>query len=101
MATSEKYPKTVDQLPSGEFYAILTAVSIHVPGDERSRQAPGHGYPEHTDQHWDIRVFATIDEWRAEILLLDSRTGYMRQPFKAAVMKPAVIERVTRVWSPT
>jgi hypothetical protein len=89
-----RFPKTVDQLPTGEFHAILTPVSVTIPGDERSRQAPGHGYPEHTISHWEMEVFPGEEEWRAEILLRDGRP-YER--FKAVVIRPAVIKRTTEV----
>ena len=48
-----------DQVPPGTHYAVIVyeTTSVHVPGDERSRTCPGHGYPAHTDnyevfEHW-------------------------------------------------
>lgn len=60
-------------------YAVLifSTGSIFVPGDQRSREAPGHGYPEHTEhydsfEHWvttDREVlFAFLDELEEERL---------------------------------
>jgi len=40
---------SVDKLPQGEHWAILEDSSIHIPGDERSRTNPGHGYPASTE----------------------------------------------------
>lgn len=88
----ERYPKQVDQLPFEEFHAILTPVSITIPGDERSRQAPGHGYPEHTVSHWELEVFQSESAWKAAILQRDGR-----ERFKAVKIKPAVIKRTTQV----
>lgn len=33
--------------PNGEHWAIITTSSFFVPGDERSKSSPGHGYPDH------------------------------------------------------
>lgn len=35
-------------IPTTEHYAIITTDTYTIPGDERSRTHPGHGYPEHT-----------------------------------------------------
>lgn len=88
----DRYPKTIEHLPSEEFLAILRPVSVTIPGDERSRQAPGHGYPEHTLSHWEIEVFQSESEWKAAILQRDGR-----ERFKAVRIKPAVIKRTTQV----
>jgi hypothetical protein len=61
-----KYPNTIDDLPKGEFYAILKNDGVHIPGDERSRQAPGHGYPAHTRNYLSFQVF-NKEEITAEI----------------------------------
>lgn len=38
-------------IPAGEHWAIVEIVTVHIPGDERSRQAPGHGYPERDEEY--------------------------------------------------
>ena len=53
--------------------AILTEASVHVPGDERSRSAPGHGYPAHISSYWDIEVFSSREEWETEISKLKTQ----------------------------
>ncbi len=47
-----KFAKKVnspDKIPDKKHFAILifTTSTAHVPGDERSRTNPGHGYPAH------------------------------------------------------
>lgn len=91
MAKQTQYPKKVDELPPGEFYAILKPTSTTVPGDERSRTYPGHGYPEHSVDSWDIEVFTDHTAWEAEIRRLSAQTGYFREPFKAVIMKPVSV----------
>lgn len=46
-------------VPEAEHFAVLVykTSSTYVPGDERSRTNPGHGYPAHTEtnesfEHW-------------------------------------------------
>jgi hypothetical protein len=53
------------QMPKGEHWAILEFGSIHIPGDERSRQAPGHGYPEHSEPTIGYEAFDSEAEMRS------------------------------------
>lgn len=89
------YPKAVADLPSGEFYAILYPESITIPGDERSRTNPGHGYPEHTVSHWSIETFPDRIKWEAEVKRL-SGLVYKRD-FKAVIIRPAKIKTTVSV----
>jgi hypothetical protein len=38
--------KEADEIPDGKHYAALEFSTVTIPGDERSRTNPGHGYPE-------------------------------------------------------
>jgi hypothetical protein len=49
MKYADKYVKRPSDIPSVEHWAIITGSSILIPGDERSRTNPGHGYPESTN----------------------------------------------------
>lgn len=54
---------------SNEFFAAFVEDSYTVPGDERSRTNPGHGYPEHTVTHTTVREFdneAELKRWVGE-----------------------------------
>lgn len=54
---------------SNEFYAAFIQDSYTVPGDERSRTNPGHGYPEHTVIHTTVREFGSeteLKQWVAQ-----------------------------------
>jgi hypothetical protein len=47
-------------------YAVLVESSYYVPGDERSKTNPGHGYPEHTVNYTEIIKFddfAALQKW--------------------------------------
>lgn len=90
------YAAEPDHVPSKEHYAILFFGSIHIPGDERSRTNPGHGYPEHTETKVDYVVFPDRQSWEAEIKDLTTRV-FGSKNWKAIYVKPAVIETSVRV----
>ncbi len=46
----------------------LERFSHHIPGDERSRTHPGHGYPAHTVTETVIKTFNSKEEWEAWIV---------------------------------
>lgn len=46
-------------------YAAIVTRSIWIPGDERSRTAPGHGYPEHSERVTDLIEFRDRSEMEA------------------------------------
>lgn len=55
------------EMPDGPHFAILEFTSVTIPGDERSRDFPGHGYPEHTDHYCNYIVCDDEAEWKGEI----------------------------------
>lgn len=59
-----KTVRTAADLPADgkERFAILEQVAVHIPGDERSRTNPGHGYPETTEYHSRLTVFDSQEE---------------------------------------
>lgn len=87
----QKHPTKVSELPSESFYAILYSESVTIPGDERSRTNPGHGYPEHSVSYWRMETFTSKEEWSAEVESLSRQTGYGRQEFKAVRIVPAKV----------
>ncbi len=59
-----KYITSAHQMPSGTHFVILHFSSIYIPGDERSRNHPGHGYPESNQPIVNYIIFDTEDEWK-------------------------------------
>jgi hypothetical protein len=51
------FARAAAEVPTQEHWAIITSDSVHIPGDERSRTAPGHGYPAHTTKFISYEVF--------------------------------------------
>lgn len=63
----QKFAHSPEDVPAGEHFAILCSKSIYIPGDERSRTNPGHGYPASTEQTWDYEVYANREKWEQAI----------------------------------
>ena len=78
------------EVPTQPHFAIFEANSIHVPGDERSRQYPGHGYPASTEYFLSYIAFDTKEEWEADIQERSSRKN--GDAFIAVHIIPAKIE---------
>jgi hypothetical protein len=87
-AARKRSPLAVSDLPERQCWIILQSETVHVPGDERSRTHPGHGYPEHTERHWSIQVFDDAESWTKEIELLAKNN----REFQAGVYCPAAVE---------
>ena len=91
-----KWCHTATEVPKEPHYAILEQRSISIPGDERSRTNPGHGYPASTEQVWDYIVFKDRESWEAEI---KRRHGLVfgNKDFLAISTTPATISTTIHV----
>jgi hypothetical protein len=77
MRDNSIYVRYTADVPQTEHWAILRNTSIHIPGDERSRTNPGHGYPESTEHGISYRVFMDKAEFEENLkreIELDFRT---------------------------
>jgi hypothetical protein len=54
--------------PTKEHWAILTPGTVFIPGDERSRSHPGHGYPESTENTLSYRWFETEEGMKTALV---------------------------------
>lgn len=57
-----KYCDSPASVPASPHYAAIVFETIWIPGDERSRTNPGHGYPEHSESTSKYIVFANKQE---------------------------------------
>lgn len=94
-----KGPADVPNEP--HFAVIIYGVrSIYIPGDERSRTNPGHGYPGGTERFDDIEHWVTTERVHLEefITELDARTGSDKNPYVVMeVAKKGSVSRSTKV----
>ena len=88
-----KFPRSIVELPPQPYYAILTERTIHIPGDERSRTNPGHGYPASTENYLSMTLFEDKEKWEEEIIRLAGRDVI----FQAIKVEPAQITKTTTI----
>ena len=72
MVYPDKFVHNADEVPKDEHYAIIQSDSIYIPGDERSRTCPGHGYPASTQQVVTYEVYLTKDKLMTAIQELEN-----------------------------
>ena len=54
-------------------YLIIIKTIIHIPGDERSKRSPGHGYPAHDKTCYDVEKFVDKNLFENRIKQLINR----------------------------
>jgi hypothetical protein len=81
---------TADKKVNEPHWAILTFEQRYIPGDERSKTHPGHGYPGGTENYCSCRAFLNEADWKAEIETLMKST-YSSKNFQAMYVVPAKI----------
>jgi hypothetical protein len=75
---SMTYVHNSKDFPREPHLAIIEFKSIYVPGDERSKQCPGHGYPAHNEPSMSYIVFKDRETWEEEIARCEkSRRDYI------------------------
>ena len=92
----KRYCHSKTDVPKTKHYAILTFGSITIPGDERSRTAPGHGYPEHSESTAEYIAFDNREEWETEIASMSGKF-FQSHDFVALVVEPAKITTEIKV----
>ncbi len=88
--------KTVSQsndFPKSRHWAIVTFSRFWAEGDERSRSAPGHGYPGHHVSTASYEAFFDEADWKAAIAEYEERS----LDYSAFEVLPAIVARDTRV----
>lgn len=95
MSRHSLYANTPNEIPAGEHWAIITGSTITVPGDERSRQSPGHGYPEHTESVITYQVF--LDEGVFSETLADRIKRHTYGPRPVGIHVVGVYQAVTKI----
>ena len=76
--------------PKVEHWAIIKFNVVDIPGDERSRTHPGHGYGAHSVNTVSYTAYTKRDDWIAAIQSLESVSS--RSYVAVFVGKPAEVE---------
>ena len=79
--------QSISDIPNKEHFAIILGRSTHIPGDERSRTNPGHGYPASTEYSIEYYLFFDQTNLKNAIKELNAEN----QPFKLIQVKPLTV----------
>ncbi len=89
------FVSTKDKFPSAPHWAILKFSTTHVPGDERSRTNPGHGYPAHTENNVDYQAYYTEEKFMSALQQLED--GFSKGNYVAFKVEPLTIKTTISV----
>lgn len=78
-------------------YGIIQKDSIYVPGDERSRTHPGHGYPGGYQSIIRLREFTDKDEWEKAIDKLANPSYGSPKQFRAVILREVEVTTETKI----
>lgn len=73
---SGKVITRVSELPQTDHFAILANSTYYVPGDERSRTNPGHGYPAENVPYLQYIAFENKEQLAEWIRIYGSTKSY-------------------------
>ena len=90
--SSKIHVTSISKLPEGFHWVILEDSSVNVPGDERSRTNPGHGYPAHSVNYMVYTAYSNAVEWRRDILKREKNDNHYRTKYRAFKVYPAEIK---------
>ena len=93
---ADEYVTKKDDLPTEPHWAILKYESFTVPGDERSRTNPGHGYPAHTEYVVKYEAYFTEESFLEAIQELEE-AKYGRTSYTALKVEPLKIEKTVTI----
>ncbi len=71
------YISTKQKFPKHQHFAALVFSTVYIPGDERSRQAPGHGYPAEDKPVVEYITFDSRDEMEKWVAEQERRENYL------------------------
>lgn len=73
-----------------DFYAAFISDSYHVPGDDRSKKYPGHGYPAHSVDF--VRVERFTDKKEMVDWVEKQTKSVYNKPFQVVKCTPMKVE---------
>ena len=76
-----KYVEIPSRLPARLHYAALVFSHITIPGDQRSIDHPGHGYPEHTESTVNYIAFDNESDMRLWVAR-EETSGYEKKNYR-------------------
>lgn len=78
---------------TGPHFAALVFSTIHIPGDERSRTNPGHGYPAENKPVAEYIAFDSRDEMERWVSQQETKASqYSLKDYQVIEVKPLAVE---------
>lgn len=63
-----------EKFPTAIHWVIMQFTSISIPGDERSRTNPGHGYPAHTESSVSYEAYFSEEKFLDAVREIEGRS---------------------------
>ena len=92
----DEYVTTKSKFPTQPHWVIMLFTQTHVPGDERSRTNPGHGYAAHTTHHADYQAYLTEEKFLAALEDMEDR-GFASDRYVAFKVEPLTVTKTVSV----
>jgi len=70
----DQFVSSKEQFPTAPHWVVMKFTIVHIPGDERSRTNPGHGYPASTETGVSYQAYFTEEKFLEAIRELEART---------------------------
>lgn len=90
---ADKYAHLVADVPNEDHWVIIKNDSVHIPGDDRSRTHPGHGYPESTKNYLSYEVYLTQEKLLEAIKELEEPRYGNRTQYKVLKVTPMSVKK--------
>lgn len=98
MPYADKYVSQVTDVPDKEHWVIVKTNGVYIPGDERSRTNPGHGYPARTENFLSYEVYLTEEKLLEAIEELEKpRYGGNRTAYKVLKVTPVKVKTEMKI----
>ena len=93
----DEYVTTKEKFPDKPHWVILKFSSTHVPGDERSRSVPGHGYPAHSVPNVSYEAYLTEEKFGEALQQLEESQYGRYDRYVAFKVDPLKITKTVSV----
>lgn len=97
MPYPDKFASQVTDVPDTEHWVIIKTDGVHIPGDERSRTNPGHGYPERIQKYLSYWVYFTEEKLLEAIKELEEPRFGNRETYKVLRVTPVKVKTELKI----
>ena len=91
----DKFVNDKKDMPSGKHWAIIEYSSVHIPGDQRSIDCPGHGYPAHNEAIVKYKAYLTEEKWLEQIEYMETEDRSTN--YTALIVNPVKVNKKVSV----